>query len=77
VVLAITPSGLVTARAAPGEPPREGTELRAERGGFRGIVVRVFGPVAHPYLALRPRRALGGVEAAGLIGTTLVQGGNA
>lgn len=73
-MLAVTPSGLVTARATGAEFPVEGTELVQRRAGFAGRVVRVFGPVARPYLALRSRRPLRAPEALALVGATLTQG---
>ncbi len=41
-------------------------------GRFRGRVVRVFGPVAHPYLSIAPRRSLPAEEALALVGTELL-----
>jgi rRNA processing protein Gar1 len=70
VVRAITPSGTVTARALGREFPPEGREVAAP-GGFSGVVLRVFGPVERPFLAIRPRRPLRATEAAALIGQPL------
>jgi rRNA processing protein Gar1 len=60
----------VTARAAGREFPTEGREVTA-RNGFTGTVQRVFGPVARPYLAIRPRRPLRAAEASQLLGAPL------
>lgn len=67
-ILAVTPNGTVTARTLSSEFPPEGTELSCARLPFSAVVFRVFGPVAHPYLALRPRRPLEASTAAALIG---------
>ena len=75
MLLAITPSGTLTARALGPAVPAEGTELIDRRGRSLGAVQRVFGPVERPYLAIRARRALRWEEAAGLIGSTLRVGG--
>jgi rRNA processing protein Gar1 len=71
VVLAVTPSGTVTARATSDRFPPEGTELFAARGAFSGTVVRVFGPVSRPYLAVRPRRPIRAADGAQLLGSGL------
>lgn len=71
VVLAITPNGTISARAAGPRFPVEGDELFGPRGHPVGTVTRVFGPVARPYLAIRPRRPLPAPEAAQLIGATV------
>lgn len=73
VVTAITPSGLVTARTAGNWAPAEGTSVGDLTGKFAGRVVRVFGPVAHPYLSVRPRRPPREADAARLLGSTLVE----
>jgi rRNA processing protein Gar1 len=67
-IVAFTPSGFVTVRSAAGEPAGEGTTVRDARGLLEGRIVRVFGPVAHPYLLLRPRRAPSPVDGAALLG---------
>lgn len=67
-VLAVTPGGLVTARAPGPDVVPEGALVRAGPGTFAGRVVRVFGPVRRPFLAIRPREPLGAMEAARLIG---------
>ncbi len=51
----------------------EGTLVRDARGTVRGRVVRVFGPVARPYLTVRPRRAPTPAEGLALLGTTLIR----
>lgn len=71
MVLSFTPSGLVTARAHDAHAPIEGTPVTEALGRLRGRVVRVFGPVARPYLSIRPRRPPSPAEAAALVGSTL------
>lgn len=73
MVLAITPSGQLTVRALDEAPPREGTPVQDGTGRWRGRVVRVFGPVARPYLSVRLRRTPGPAEGAGLIGAVLLR----
>lgn len=73
VVTAITPSGHVTARTAGDWIPLEGTGVVDVTGRFSGRVVRVFGPVARPYVSVRPRRPPRDAEAALLLGATLVE----
>jgi rRNA processing protein Gar1 len=73
VVTAITPTGHVTARAAGGRVPLEGTSVVDTTGRFSGRIVRVFGPVARPYVSVRPRRPPRDAEAALLLGSTLVE----
>jgi rRNA processing protein Gar1 len=72
-VLAITPAGHVVARAPGPEVVPEGTPVVAARGELKGRVSRVFGPVAHPYLSVRTRRAPSPAEAVTWIGATLVR----
>ncbi|MEM0129390.1 MAG: hypothetical protein QXG65_04435 [Thermoplasmata archaeon] len=72
VVLAITPNGSITVRAAGSDAVAEGTRVADPRGRFRGRVVRVFGPVSRPYLSVRARRPLSIEEGASLLGRTLV-----
>ena len=72
-VLAITPAGHLTVRAPGAESATEGTNVMDARGGFRGRVVRVFGPVSRPYLSVRPRRAPTAAEGVALLGATLVR----
>lgn len=67
-VVALTPSGFVTVRASSSEFPSEGASVRDARGRLEGRVVRVFGPVARPYLLVRPRRAPNPVDGAALLG---------
>ena len=71
VVVALTPSGRIVARCAGPSAPEEGTEVVGADRNFRGTVVRVFGPVARPYLTVQPRRSPRATEAVGLIGSTL------
>ncbi len=52
---AVTPSGHLTVRTGGPEVVPEGTLVRDERGDLHGRVVRVFGPVARPYLSVRAR----------------------
>ncbi|MCI4349878.1 MAG: H/ACA RNA-protein complex protein Gar1 [Thermoplasmata archaeon] len=71
VVVAITPSGRLTLRSIPAGFPVEGARVSDTTGSTSGTVLRVFGPVARPYLSVRLRRAPRPAEAAGLIGTHL------
>lgn len=75
VVTAITPTGHVTVRTAGSWAPAEGTNVVDETGRFSGRVVRVFGPVARPFLSVRPRRPPREAEAALLLGAALVEAG--
>lgn len=68
--VAVTAQGNVTARADRLIP--EGTWLRSANGSFTGRIARVFGPVSHPYLSIRPRRHLSTDEALALVGQPLV-----
>jgi len=72
-VLAITPAGHLTLRAPSAEVVSEGTLVGDPAGSVRGQVVRVFGPVARPYLSVRPRRTPSATEGAALLGRTLVR----
>jgi rRNA processing protein Gar1 len=71
IVLAITPSGIVTARSFGPTFPSEGSRLSSARGAFVGTVARVFGPIDRPYLALKSHRPLHAPEAAALLGASL------
>jgi len=73
IVLAVTPAGHLTVRAPGPEVVPEGTLVSDPRGTVRGHVVRVFGPVARPYLSVRPRRTPSATEGAALLGRTLVR----
>jgi len=72
-VLAITPAGHLTVRATGPEVVPEGTLVADAVGTVRGQVVRVFGPVARPYLSVRPRRTPSPSEGAALLGRSLVR----
>lgn len=72
-VLAITPAGQITVRAAGPEVVPEGTLVGDSNGVVRGQVVRVFGPVSRPYLSVRPRRTPSASEGTALLGRTLVR----
>ncbi len=71
--MAIAATGALTVRAASSEVVPEGTNVRDVRGGLRGRVVRVFGPVARPYLSVRPRATPTPAEAVALLGATVVR----
>ena len=73
VITAITATGHVTARTAGKWAPLEGTNVVDVTGRFSGRIVRVFGPVARPYVSVRPRRPPREAEAALLLGTALVE----
>jgi rRNA processing protein Gar1 len=51
----------------------EGTNVTDARGVVHGRVVRVFGPVARPYLSVRPRRPPTPAEGVALLDATLVR----
>lgn len=68
-VVAFTPNGLVTVRSPSEGYPTEGSTVRDPRGLLEGRVVRVFGPVARPYVLVRPRRAPSPIDAASLLGS--------
>jgi rRNA processing protein Gar1 len=67
-VVGISPSGLLTVRSSNEKFWPEGTAISAGEPRIRGRVVRVFGPVARPYLSIRLERVLGVPEAARLVG---------
>ena len=71
--MAITPAGHLTVRAPGPDVVPEGTLVTDTAGTVRGQVVRVFGPVARPYLSVRPRRTPGPSEGAALLGRNLVR----
>jgi len=70
-VNAVTPTGHLTVRSFGSEVPPEGTDVRDARGVAHGRVVRVFGPVARPYLMVRLRRPPSPAEGAALLDATL------
>ncbi len=70
-MLAVTPTGTLTVRAPGPDVVPERSRVADERGDVRGVVVRVFGPVARPYYAVRPRRTLTPAEGLRVIGSTL------
>lgn len=69
----MTPTGQLTVRSSGPQFPPEGSAVRDRSGRHKGRVVRVFGPVARPYLAVRLRRAVRANEGAELIGATLIR----
>ncbi len=73
-IIAFTPSGSVTVRSASEAVVEEGTAVHDRRGLLDGRVVRVFGPVARPYLLVRPRRSPSPVDAASLLGAEVLRG---
>ncbi len=74
-MLAVTPTGTLTVRSSGADVAPEGTIVTDHKGGFRGRVLRVFGPVSRPYLVVRPRRAVSPAEGAALIGASLLRDG--
>jgi rRNA processing protein Gar1 len=74
VVLAVTPTGNLTVRASSRLVAPEGTMALDRSGKEIGRVSRVFGPVQHPFLSVRPRSPLRPLEAAALVGATLRRG---
>ena len=69
--MAVTPTGHLTVRAAGPDVTPERARVADERGSLEGVVVRVFGPVARPYYAVRPRRPLSPADGLRAIGATL------
>lgn len=72
-MVAITPTGQLTVRAAGPSFAPERSAVRDSRGLVSGRVVRVFGPVARPYLSVRLRRAVSPATAAALLGASMVR----
>jgi len=72
-VVAFTPSGFVTVRCRTERFPSEGASVVDRSRRLEGRVVRVFGPVARPYLLVRPRRAPSPVDAAALLNAEVVR----
>ena len=72
-VVALTPSGLLTVRSVGPTFAPEGTNVADRRGIVRGRVLRVFGPVGRPYLAVRPRRPPTPADGAALLGAEIVR----
>lgn len=72
-MVAFTPSGFLTLRSPTATVTEEGTPVQDRQGRIDGRVVRVFGPVARPYLLVRPRRSPSPVDAAALLGTELIR----
>ena len=75
VVLAVAASGNVTVRAAGRSFPSEGHMVFDRTGRNLGRVARVFGPVAQPYLSVRPLRPPTISEAAAWIGAAVLDEG--
>ncbi|HEV2449467.1 MAG TPA: H/ACA RNA-protein complex component Gar1 [Thermoplasmata archaeon] len=74
MIVGITPSGLLTARAASTPPVPEGSPVTTGSPTLHARVVRVFGPVARPYYSLRPARPVRLTEASRLLGATVLRG---
>ena len=72
-MLALTPSGFLTVRSPGEEVVPEGTPVVEPKTGVRGRIVRVFGPVARPYVSVRPRRPPTPAEGVALLGATMVR----
>ncbi len=70
---AVTPAGHLTVRAFGPDVVPEGTLVTDARGNLRGRVVRVFGPVAKPYLTVRVARPPTPAEGLALVDATLVR----
>ncbi len=75
MVVAVNPSGRITLRSPSGRFAPEGTRVADRSGSHRGEIVRVFGPVARPYLSVRLRRTPRLSEAAALVGSMLEREG--
>jgi rRNA processing protein Gar1 len=73
-ILAVTPTGMLTLRSPNRSFVPEGTPVLDRSGRELGRVARVFGPVARPYLSVRPRAPLRPSEAAALVGTVARRG---
>ena len=73
MVLAVTPSGGLTARSMGAGFPTEGTNVTDRTGRLRGRVVRVFGPVSQPYLSVRLPRPPRPEDGAALVGAVLLR----
>ena len=74
-MLAVTPSGHLTARAAGREFPPEGSSVVDSTGRLHGRVVRVFGPVERPYLSIRLPRLPRADEGSAVVGATVYREG--
>jgi rRNA processing protein Gar1 len=72
-VKSVTPAGLLTVRATGPDVVPEGTAVTDARSVVHGRVVRVFGPVARPYLVVRPRRTPTPAEGLRLLDAMLVR----
>jgi rRNA processing protein Gar1 len=72
-VKAVTPAGHLTVRALGPDVVPEGTNVTDSRGVLHGRVVRVFGPVARPYLSVRVRRPPTPAEGVALLDATLIR----
>jgi rRNA processing protein Gar1 len=72
-IVAVTPTGSVTVRAAGSEVPSEGTFVSDTGGRLQGRISRVFGPVARPYLSVRLRQPPSPRDGAALVGGTVVE----
>ena len=70
---AVTPAGHLTVRAPGPDVVPEGTFVTDVRGALRGKVVRVFGPVARPYLTVRLARPPSPADGVALVDATLVR----
>jgi rRNA processing protein Gar1 len=60
-------------RSPGSEVAPEGTRVTDRRRVVHGTVVRVFGPVAQPYLSVRLPRPPAPAEGLALVGTTLIR----
>jgi rRNA processing protein Gar1 len=73
MVLAVTPTGGLTARSFDDAFPPEGTRVTDRTGRLEGRVARVFGPVKRPYLSIRLPRPPRPEDGAALVGATLLR----
>ena len=74
-MLAVAASGNVTVRALGRSFPSEGRTVFDRTGRNLGRVARVFGPVAQPYLSVRPLRPPMLQEATTWIGSAVLDEG--
>ncbi len=73
IILGVTPTGHLTARAPGGTFAPEGTRVQDHSGRVSGRIVRVFGPVERPYLSVRLKRPPRPEQGLELLGAPLIR----
>ncbi|MFZ0891600.1 MAG: H/ACA RNA-protein complex protein Gar1 [Thermoplasmata archaeon] len=73
VILGVTPTGHLTARAPGPTFAPEGTRVKDAAGQLSGRIVRVFGPVERPYLSVRLKRPPRPEQGLALLGASLIR----